>query len=55
MSNVSVYVTAVNLLTVTKFDGIDPEVVANNNDQGGSSFGVFPVGKQYNGGISIKF
>jgi TonB-linked SusC/RagA family outer membrane protein len=55
MSNVSVYVTAVNLLTVTKFDGIDPEVVTNNNDQGGSSFGVFPVGKQYNGGISIKF
>jgi TonB-linked SusC/RagA family outer membrane protein len=50
MSNVSVYVTAVNLL-----EGIDPEVVANNNDQGGSSFGVFPVGKQYNAGISIKF
>lgn len=55
MSNVSVFIQAVNLATWTKFDGIDPEVTARNNDQGGSNFAVFPVGRQYTGGISINF
>lgn len=55
LSNVSVFVQAINLVTWTKFDGIDPEVTARNNDIGGSNFAVFPVGKQYTGGISINF
>lgn len=60
MNNVSFFVTAVNLLTVTNFDGIDPEVITNNSDtnrtaNAPSTFGVFPVGRQYTGGVSIKF
>lgn len=55
LSNVSVFIQAINLITWTKYDGIDPEVTARNNDIGGSSFAVYPVGKQYTGGISINF
>jgi TonB-linked SusC/RagA family outer membrane protein len=55
MESVRVYVQAFNLLTFTKFDGIDPEVVLQNNDVGASSYGVFPVGKQISGGISLTF
>lgn len=55
LSNVSVFVQAINLITWTKYDGVDPEVTARNNDVGGSNFAVFPVGKQYTGGISISF
>jgi TonB-linked SusC/RagA family outer membrane protein len=50
---IRVYVQAFNMLTWTKFDGIDPEVVLQNNDVGASSYGVYPVGKQISGGISL--
>ncbi len=43
------------MLTFTKFDGIDPEVVLQNNDVGASTYGVYPVGKQISGGISLTF
>lgn len=55
MQGVSFFVNAINLATWTKFDGIDPEVLARNGDVGGSSFAVFPVGRQFTGGVSIKF
>ena len=55
LQGVSFFVNAINLATWTKFDGIDPEVLARNGDVGGSSFAVFPVGKQFTGGVSIKF
>ncbi|MEQ1586516.1 MAG: TonB-dependent receptor [Cyclobacteriaceae bacterium] len=53
LNKVSVFVQGLNLWTYTKFDGIDPEVVSNNNGTGVSSFGVYPVAKQFMGGISI--
>jgi TonB-linked SusC/RagA family outer membrane protein len=53
LKKINVFAQALNLWTYTKYDGIDPEVVANNNATGVSSFGVFPVGKQIMGGLTI--
>jgi len=53
LSKVSVFVQGLNLWTYTKFQGIDPEVVSNNNGTGVSSFGAYPVARQFMGGISI--
>ncbi|MEQ9659630.1 TonB-dependent receptor [Fulvivirga sp.] len=50
---VRVFAQGVNLVTWTKFDGIDPEVVTNNNSTGVSGFGAYPVGRQYSVGINL--
>ena len=54
---IQVFAMATNLLTWTKFDGIDPEVIVNNNSAttATSAYGVYPVGKQFTGGITVKF
>lgn len=51
--SVRVYASAFNLATWTKFDGIDPEVVGNNNANGVSSYGVYPLGRQMSIGLNI--
>jgi hypothetical protein len=48
-----IFAQGVNLLTWSKFDGIDPEVVGNNNATGTSSFGTYPLGRQFSAGINI--
>ena len=53
LNKVNVFIQGLNLWTYTKFQGIDPEVVSNNNGTGISSFGAYPVGQQFMGGISI--
>lgn len=53
MKSASVFVQGVNLLTWTKYYGIDPEVVTNNNTTGTSSFGVYPLGRQFSAGVTI--
>lgn len=53
MRSLTVFTQGINLLTWTKFDGLDPEVVANNNSTNASSFGTFPNAKQYTVGLSI--
>lgn len=47
------FVQAVNLVTWTNFDGIDPEVIVDNNSTGGSSFGNFPLGRSFSAGINL--
>ena len=44
-----------NLVTWTEFDGLDPEVVGNNNATSTSAYGTFPNGKQYTAGLTIGF
>lgn len=53
MRSARFYVQGVNLLTWTNYNGIDPEVVANNNANGESSFGVYPLGRQFSAGINL--
>lgn len=55
MRSLNIFVQGLNLITWTKFVGIDPEVVANNNSTGVSSTGTFPNAKQYTVGLSIGF
>ncbi len=55
VSNINLFVQGLNILTWTKFDGIDPEVISANNNTGLSSFGVFPLGRQYSAGIRVDF
>jgi len=55
LNGMNIFVQVNNLLTFTKFDGIDPEVVVHNNSLGFSSFGVYPVAKQVSGGVKINF
>ncbi|MGM0581134.1 MAG: SusC/RagA family TonB-linked outer membrane protein [Bacteroidota bacterium] len=53
MRSARVFAQGVNLVTWTEFDGIDPEVVANNNSTGESSFGAYPLGRQFSVGINL--
>ena len=53
MRKASIFVQGLNLVTWTKFDGLDPEVIGNNNSTGVSSYGTFPNGKQYSAGLTI--
>ncbi len=53
MRSARVFVQGVNLLTWTNYDGMDPEVVANNNGTGVSSYGAYPLGRQFSAGINI--
>ncbi len=50
-----VFVQGLNMVTWTKFDGIDPEAVSNRAAfTGGASF-AFPVGRQFAAGINVSF
>ena len=48
-----IFVQGVNLLTWTEYDGIDPEVVVNNNGTGVSSYGAYPLGRQFSVGLNV--
>ena len=46
VQNLRIYATGENLLTITKFKGLDPEMAAGN--------GYFPI-RQYAFGINVTF
>jgi len=58
---VRVYFSGTNLLTFTKYSGLDPEMTASNNAQGqgdtalGMDWGTYPAARSYNLGINITF
>ena len=61
MSNLRVYGTIYNLLTITGYEGLDPEVNANAN-QGGSVYpttgldwGTYPRARSYVVGLNVNF
>ena len=49
------YITISNLLTVTKYSGLDPEVGRSNNLFSGVDLGVYPQSRMYMVGASIDF
>lgn len=53
LNKCNVFFQGLNLWTYTRFTGIDPEVVVNNAATGVSTFGAYPVGKQFSAGITI--
>ena len=52
-----VYVSAQNLLTVTKYNGYDPEVGSRNFGSltNGIDYGQFPQARTFLGGVQIGF
>lgn len=56
MRKLNVFVQGLNMLTWSKFEGIDPEIISTSaNVGGGSTFGNFPNGRQYMAGLTIGF
>ncbi len=54
--NVSVFTEAQNLMTLTKYSGIDPEVpYAADSNVPGVDRGAYPLPRIYMGGINIRF
>jgi hypothetical protein len=55
ISNLRVYVQGTNLFTVTKYTGLDPEVIVNDERSQGIDIGAFPVVRQFLFGVNVKF
>jgi TonB-linked SusC/RagA family outer membrane protein len=49
-----IYVNANNLLTITKYSGIDPEVAGSNTGRG-VDYGLYPQVRTVSGGIEVNF
>lgn len=60
-SFVRIYFSGTNLLTLTKYHGLDPEMTVSNNATGdgdraaGLDWGTYPSAKSFNLGVSITF
>ncbi|UCG28061.1 MAG: TonB-dependent receptor [Bacteroidales bacterium] len=54
-NNVRIYVQAVNLLTITDYSGMDPELASFNDTYMGVDEGNLPATKQYLIGVSLGF
>ncbi|WP_437919604.1 SusC/RagA family TonB-linked outer membrane protein [Sphingobacterium sp. LRF_L2] len=57
VSKLRVYLGVANVFTITKYDGLDPEVSATSSDYPalGVDFGVYPQARQYTFGVSLGF
>lgn len=58
LQNFQVYVNATNLLTITDYDGYDPEIGlrnGNNPETAGIDNGTYPLPKQYTFGLRVTF
>lgn len=57
VSKLRLYLGVSNVFTITKYDGMDPEVTATPSDYPalGVDFGVYPQARQYTFGLSLGF
>ncbi len=55
VSNLRVYFTAQNLVTLTKYPGFDPEISGGSNLTQGIDIGQYPLSKLYMFGLQINF
>ena len=57
IKNLRLYFSGTNLLTITKFDGFDPEVTTFNNDPSrrGIDMGTYPIARTFTFGINATF
>lgn len=54
IQGVRLYVNANNLLTFTKYSGLDPEVAGSNTGRG-IDYGMYPQVRTLSGGLEVKF
>jgi TonB-linked SusC/RagA family outer membrane protein len=56
-----IFVSGVNLLTITNYQGLDPEMTVSNNAAGqgdgsaGLDWGTYPAARSYNIGVNLTF
>jgi hypothetical protein len=50
-----IYVSANNLLTLTKYNGFDPDVGSPSPFGAGVDNGIYPQARVYMGGVSLNF
>ncbi|MEZ5044946.1 MAG: TonB-dependent receptor [Saprospiraceae bacterium] len=55
VGSITLFAQGLNMVTWTKYDGIDPEVVGTRQAFGGGTSFVFPLGQQYSFGINVSF
>ncbi|MDX2071491.1 MAG: TonB-dependent receptor [Haliscomenobacter sp.] len=55
ISRLRVFASANNLLTITKYEGLDPSVGGNADTQFGIDVGNYPITKSFNFGINVGF
>jgi TonB-dependent starch-binding outer membrane protein SusC len=55
LANASIYVSAQNLVTWTKYSGYDPEVTSGSNVSPGTDAGIYPVSRTFNLGVRLGF
>jgi TonB-linked SusC/RagA family outer membrane protein len=55
MANLRVYVSAQNLLTLTKYSGIDPEFSSGDNTKKNEDNGNYPQNQVYQIGLQVSF
>jgi TonB-linked SusC/RagA family outer membrane protein len=61
ISGLRLYVSATNLLTFTKYQGLDPEMTSSDNAKNtgdlanGIDWGTYPAAKSFNIGLSLTF
>ncbi|MCC8199310.1 MAG: TonB-dependent receptor [Tannerellaceae bacterium] len=61
IENLRVYVSGTNLLTFTKYPGLDPEMTVSANSSGegdramGIDWGTYPVARSYTVGLNLTF
>ncbi len=55
LTRLRVYVAADNLLTITKYDGYDPEVGSNGLSKKGLDWGTYPITMQMRAGLQLGF
>jgi TonB-dependent starch-binding outer membrane protein SusC len=61
LSTMRIYLSGTNLLTFTKYSGLDPEMTVSNNATGqgdtarGIDWGTYPAAKSYNIGVNVTF
>jgi TonB-dependent starch-binding outer membrane protein SusC len=61
LKSLRIYVSATNVLTFTKYSGMDPEMTVSDNAKGegdrasGMDWGTYPSAKSYNLGVNLIF
>ncbi len=57
VKSAKIYLSGINLLTLTKYPGFDPDVNSYNLSTGrqGTDYGAYPSAKTFQGGVSVTF
>jgi len=55
MSRLRIYIQATNVFTITKYSGLNPDVISTDDRASSVDMGAFPLVKQFLFGLSVNF